>query len=500
MDKKAFKYKFKQLCALCLAVLISAAAFGQGGGSSVRSSADETKDKYEQQLEELREQQAEIDSRMADAQSKLDEEEGNLQALTEKYNAINDKIKNVQQQTVELEDRMVDADTRLRDAKYSLEEQNARIEVSKAEFMERIRSLYVAGGTATYESVLINSTDFYDILMRMELVKRVASHDSEALEELMAQKRAIEQTEAAIEEESAKLKADMQQYSDMQLELIEQQEELDKLKAQSAEVISALQLDKDSLAQQSAQLDSDYYIISSLAETTTTTTTTTPAPTTTTPEKTESKKQTTASTTTSNGQGGTASTTTKQTTVQETTTTAAATTAQTEAETQSAENDDSYETEPVTTTTTAAPTTTTTVTTAPPADTVDGDSSRQEKIDRIIAYARSNVGGTYVWAGASFRACDCSGLVMMCYAQVGYSLPHLASSQAGMGTAVDHSSIQPGDCVFFGGSSLSSVYHAAIYIGDGKIIHAANSSEGIIVSDLASFSRYNSITTIRRYI
>ena len=54
--------------------------------------------------------------------------------------------------------------------------------------------------------------------------------------------------------------------------------------------------------------------------------------------------------------------------------------------------------------------------------------------------------------------------------------------------------------MFFGYGGISSVYHVGIYIGDGRLLHAANSSEGIIISDLASFAQYNSITTIQRYI
>ena len=128
------------------------------------------------------------------------------------------------------------------------------------------------------------------------------------------------------------------------------------------------------------------------------------------------------------------------------------------------------------------------------------DDDRQAKIDKVLSYAKSNVGGAYIWGGASYRACDCSGLVMLSFGQVGMSLPHYAASQANYGTTVSYSELEPGDVVFFGGSSYSSIYHVAIYIGGGRIVHAENSSTGIVISDLASFSRYNSITTIKRYL
>ncbi|MBR1562607.1 MAG: C40 family peptidase, partial [Ruminococcus sp.] len=127
-----------------------------------------------------------------------------------------------------------------------------------------------------------------------------------------------------------------------------------------------------------------------------------------------------------------------------------------------------------------------------------GDSS---KINTVLAYAKSNVGGSYVWGGASFKACDCSGLVMLSFAQVGINLPHYAASQAEYGTTVSYNNIQPGDVVFFGGTNYSSIYHVGIYIGDGLMVHAQNSATGIVISNLANFSYWgNPITVIKRLI
>ena len=48
--------------------------------------------------------------------------------------------------------------------------------------------MYLAG-TDSYSEILINSSDFYDVLMRMELIKRVAAHDNETIDGLIKQKR-----------------------------------------------------------------------------------------------------------------------------------------------------------------------------------------------------------------------------------------------------------------------------------------------------------------------
>ena len=62
----------------------------------------------------------------------------------------------------------------------------------------------------------------------------------------------------------------------------------------------------------------------------------------------------------------------------------------------------------------------------------------------------------------------------------------------------DTNQLQPGDLVFFNtgwqggaGSELNGAGHVAMYIGNGKMIHAANPSQGTIVSDFASYAPSN---------
>ena len=95
--------------------------------------------------------------------------------------------------------------------------------------------------------------------------------------------------------------------------------------------------------------------------------------------------------------------------------------------------------------------------------------------------ALSYVGGRYVWGGTSLtNGVDCSGFTMQIMARYGVSLPHSSRGQAGYGRSVSTSELQPGDLIFYG--SGSSISHVAIYIGNGQIIHAANSRRGIIIS------------------
>ena len=99
-----------------------------------------------------------------------------------------------------------------------------------------------------------------------------------------------------------------------------------------------------------------------------------------------------------------------------------------------------------------------------------------------IRYAMAQVGKAYVYGAAGPNAFDCSGLMMMAWAQAGISLPHSSSAQYGVGRHVASGDLQPGDLVFY----YSPISHVAMYIGNGLIIEAANPGAGVRVSGVFS--------------
>lgn len=109
------------------------------------------------------------------------------------------------------------------------------------------------------------------------------------------------------------------------------------------------------------------------------------------------------------------------------------------------------------------------------------EANRLSKREQIVEYALQFVGNPYVWGGTSLtNGADCSGFVLSVLSEFGYSLPRVAVDQYNASTKKDLSALEPGDLVFYGGG----ITHVAMYIGDGQIVHAANSRLGIIVSDI----------------
>ena len=108
-----------------------------------------------------------------------------------------------------------------------------------------------------------------------------------------------------------------------------------------------------------------------------------------------------------------------------------------------------------------------------------GDGVSDVRVD-LVNYATQFVGNPYVWGGVSLtNGCDCSGFVLSVYSHYGIGLPHSSRSQSGYGKSISASEAKPGDLFFYGSGSIS---HVAIYIGNGRIVHASNHRDGIKIS------------------
>ena len=103
--------------------------------------------------------------------------------------------------------------------------------------------------------------------------------------------------------------------------------------------------------------------------------------------------------------------------------------------------------------------------------------------NQVVNYALKFVGGPYVYGGNSLtNGTDCSGFTKLVFANYGVYLPRSAPEQAYAGIHVDINDIMPGDIVVSGYNGI--VCHAALYIGNGKLVHALNSDVGIVVTNI----------------
>lgn len=102
----------------------------------------------------------------------------------------------------------------------------------------------------------------------------------------------------------------------------------------------------------------------------------------------------------------------------------------------------------------------------------------------VVNYAMQYLGNRYVHGGQSLASgTDCSGFTCYVYKEFGYSLSRTPQGQyTSAGREIDMSEIEPGDVICYS-SNGSTCTHVGLYIGNGQIIHAANSRKGVIISN-----------------
>lgn len=108
--------------------------------------------------------------------------------------------------------------------------------------------------------------------------------------------------------------------------------------------------------------------------------------------------------------------------------------------------------------------------------------SRQVRLGNmtaVIAYARSQVGKSYVSGGEGPGGFDCSGLTRSAYARAGIRLPHSSGAQAARARSISRSQARAGDLVVGPG-------HVGIYMGHGMMIDAGNHRTGVVYRKLYS--------------
>lgn len=115
----------------------------------------------------------------------------------------------------------------------------------------------------------------------------------------------------------------------------------------------------------------------------------------------------------------------------------------------------------------------------------------------IVAEARAQVGKAYVYGANGPNAFDCSGLVQYVYSRSGISIPRTSGAQSSVGVAIDPNDVsqwRAGDIITFGPGGSS---HAAIYSGNGTLIHALNPSQGVRETGIYGFGTVYAVRRVQ---
>jgi cell wall-associated NlpC family hydrolase len=127
-------------------------------------------------------------------------------------------------------------------------------------------------------------------------------------------------------------------------------------------------------------------------------------------------------------------------------------------------------------------------------------------VQTAVDAALSQRGMPYSWGGGGadgpgygippdtrIRGFDCSGLTEYAYARAGIRIGGTSRDQwwRNRGKTVARGDLRAGDLVFWGsGSSYTSIYHVALYLGNGTVVHAPQSGDVVKVTSMWFGSDY----------
>ncbi|MFF3845947.1 NlpC/P60 family protein [Streptomyces sp. NPDC002328] len=111
---------------------------------------------------------------------------------------------------------------------------------------------------------------------------------------------------------------------------------------------------------------------------------------------------------------------------------------------------------------------------------VDGQASAPGK--KAVQYATAQLDKPYVWGAEGPDSFDCSGLTSQAWAAAGVSVPRTSQEQWRQLTRVDVGDMRPGDLIVY----YDDASHIALYLGDGKMIHAPRPGRTITIAGAGS--------------
>lgn len=110
----------------------------------------------------------------------------------------------------------------------------------------------------------------------------------------------------------------------------------------------------------------------------------------------------------------------------------------------------------------------------------------------------------YVGGGRSTKGWDCSGFTQWAMKEYfGVDIPKPAATQGVSGKKIsknNRSKWKPGDILVY--SNGRRICHVALYIGDGKLMHALNEKYDTIIQDVSYYERWDSgtyLVDVRRF-
>lgn len=161
----------KNICAVFVAAVLSVSCVFSG--ETVRADT----------MSDLEAKQAKLEKDRQDVEAMLSKYENDAEETDKYLEEYNNKMKLQEEQVEVVKEQIALYEAEIAELEEKIAASQTDIDKGIVQFKQRLRSLYMAGSDSM-ASVLTGSTDFYDMLARMEFVERVSKHDNDMIDSL----------------------------------------------------------------------------------------------------------------------------------------------------------------------------------------------------------------------------------------------------------------------------------------------------------------------------
>lgn len=207
-------------------------------------------------LAEIQEARKENEAKIAEYEEKISALEENKNTQQEYQDTLNQSIALVQENITllneelqRISDDITAAEENINTLNESIGEQQKKVDENIEIFKERLCAMYISGNNSL-ASAILGSTDFYDMLSRMEMVNSIAAHDEELVNEILSEIEALEKSKSDLETEKLTLEA---KKDEQELKKADKQKEIDDLN----ELVKKTQSEIDRLALEQESVNKD---------------------------------------------------------------------------------------------------------------------------------------------------------------------------------------------------------------------------------------------------
>ena len=246
--------------------VLAVAMIGCMPGIRLEASAEED---YQDQLDSLSDQYSELEKKNQEIQAQIDKTKNEKdKKLAEKKN-LDAQVNNTQQQINVLTDRIDLLNSTIEEKEQAIIDTQNDIDENYDLFKQRMRAMYMTDKSSTL-GLLLGAESFSEFLTRAEMVSNIAEHDQQLLDQLIEDKRAIEEAKKEIEASKADVETS-------KVSLDQKKQELNVMVQQTeAQIQDIALLEQEYLANQAemqrqmaavqAEIDKIYQTINSTGE------------------------------------------------------------------------------------------------------------------------------------------------------------------------------------------------------------------------------------------